>query len=801
MKTKKITQQKWGILVCITLISGAVSAQNISTESSSEYKKDSLKKTESIKQINLNEITVSASFLPEKTSPLRIKTINSSDISTKSVGQTYPEIMKSIPGIYATAESGSYGDARINIRGFKQENISVLLNGIPISGLTTGGMYWNNWIGLTDATNSVQVQKGPGASMLSDNSMGGTINIITTTPVRKESVSAGISVTDYGLTKYQASYNTGILKNGLAISLSASYATGHTFVESSNVNSWAYLLNVSKKIGAKQSLLLTLLGSPERHQQRSARLTMAEVEQYGTGYSKNWGYYKGKPRNISENFYHKPYLTLQHFWNISSATTINTAVYISNGNGGGLWSESKGTPIINFQKEGHIDWDAMIASNRLSTSGESVRVQTNYLAGHLQSGIKWGINTMLNSSTRLESGFHYQHYTTWEKEKISDLLGGDYWFEDYDNYSMAGASGRNQIKTVGDIIRLHSGKVINHGTIYSLITFDASKGDLRKKNNLTAKLGVSLMGSSIKRWDKYNYVSDIYSETARGTGYSIKAGLLAKLDKSNSVYLNGAVYSRIPYSDIYFSSWNNNITSGVKNENNFLGELGYRYIGTSFSTEITAYIAYWKNKSLMSNPYMVQEVGLSRYLVTGLDALHKGIEADFDYSPWRILQIKGYISIADWRWKNDVSAVIYDNYSGAVTSTLNIYTNGIPVGDSPQNQISLSAHFNPTTKTGIYVEWSYYDKYYADFEPSGRTDSSNRDVFRIPGYSILNAGVSFRFSLLNQSAVLNMNISNLTNTKYIERGLDGNDHSINSFKGYWSNGISAGISLRIETNF
>jgi hypothetical protein len=798
MKTKKFTQQKWGILVCITLISGAVQAQNIPTDSNSEYKKDSLKKTENIKQINLNEITVSASFLPEKTSPLRIKTINSSEISSKATGQTYPEIMKSIPGIYATAESGSYGDARINIRGFKQENISVLLNGIPISGLTTGGMYWNNWIGLTDATSALQVQKGPGASMLSDNSMGGTINIITSTPVEKSFTSVGVSITDYGLRKYQATYNTGILKNGWAASVSASYATGKTFVESSNVNSWAYLLNISKKINERSSLLLTLLGSPERHQQRSARLTLAEVEKYGAGYSKNWGYYNNKARNISENFYHKPYLTLQHFWELSENTSMNTAVYISNGNGGGLWSESKGTPIIGFQKDGHIDWDSVISSSRDASTGESIRVETNYLAGHLQSGIKWGVISNISERTKIESGFHYQHYTTWEKEKITDLLGGDYWFEDYQNYSMAGVAGRNQIKGVGDLIRLHSGKVIDHGTIYTLFTYDAAKGDAAKRRNITAKFGVSLMSSNIKRWDKYNYVADIYSKSAKGNGYSIKAGILAKLDPSNSLYLNGAVYSRIPYSDIYFSSWNNNITSGVKNESKFLTEAGYRYIGESFSTEVTAYIAYWKNKSLMSNPYMVQEIGLSRYLVSGLDALHTGVEADFEYTPFTQLKIKGYASIADWRWKNDVNAIIYDNYSGSVTGTFNIYTNGIPVGDSPQNQISVGANYNPSPAGSFYAELRYYDKYYADFEPSGRTDSSNREVFRIPGYSIFNAGASLKFKLLGKSAAINLNINNLFGTHYIERGLDGSDHTIETFKGYWSNGISANISLRVS---
>ncbi|MDD4501262.1 MAG: TonB-dependent receptor plug domain-containing protein, partial [Bacteroidales bacterium] len=142
-------------------------------------------------EINIREITVSASYLKTRSSPLRLATVDSRQIERKSAGKTYPELLAGIPGIYATSESGSYGDARINIRGFKQENISVLLNGIPISGLVTGNMFWNNWLGLADATYSVQVQKGIGASMLSDNSVGGTVNIITNTATAEPSASAG----------------------------------------------------------------------------------------------------------------------------------------------------------------------------------------------------------------------------------------------------------------------------------------------------------------------------------------------------------------------------------------------------------------------------------------------------------------------------------------------------------------------------------------------------------------------------------------------------------------------------------
>ena len=139
--------------------------------------------------LTLQEVTVKASFSNPNNSPLRLATIGGETLKSRATVRTYPELLKGIPGVYATAETGSYGDAKFNIRGFGQENIAVLLNGIPISGLTSGNMFWNNWMGLADATYAIQLQKGVGSSMLSDGSVGGSMNIITTTSVSAASYS------------------------------------------------------------------------------------------------------------------------------------------------------------------------------------------------------------------------------------------------------------------------------------------------------------------------------------------------------------------------------------------------------------------------------------------------------------------------------------------------------------------------------------------------------------------------------------------------------------------------------------
>ena len=62
----------------------------------------------------LEQITVSAGLKSVKNSPLRLQSVDDSEIRNKAVGRTYPELLREIPGIYSTAETGSYGDAKIN---------------------------------------------------------------------------------------------------------------------------------------------------------------------------------------------------------------------------------------------------------------------------------------------------------------------------------------------------------------------------------------------------------------------------------------------------------------------------------------------------------------------------------------------------------------------------------------------------------------------------------------------------------------------------------------------------------------
>ena len=762
--------------------------------------------------ILIKEIIVSSGVKQRNVSPLRLVDIDEKTIAIQAAGKTYPELLKDIPGIYATAETGSYGDAKINIRGFKQENISVLLNGIPISGLTSGNMYWNNWLGLTDATATIQVQKGVGGSMLSDNSVGGSINIVTKSPGVKPSYGAGYNYAGGGTSKAFVNYNSGQLRNGWGVSLMASRVWGSSWVECTDVDAWSYLFTVSKKVNDRHSFLFTAMGSPEKHSQRSARLTEQEVQQYGRGYSKNWGYItlpdgSKEARSISKNNYHKPYFTLNHYYTSKVGEkqrnfSLNNAVYVALAYGGGYWTETKGRNIASHQKDGHVDWDGVVAENKAAYANGTTEKErsaqnalSDYIAGHTQVGLKSTFDLELSDRFTLGGGLHYQGYFTWEKEQIKDLLGGEYWYEDYASNSLAGQAGRNSIKKVGDYIRTRNGKDTHFGTLYGSLAYKSEKWNV--------EMGASLNGSATQRWDSYNYTDDIYSDWAKGLGGAVKAGALYRINAATSLYLNGAYYSRVPYSSVFFASGNNQISADVKNEQNYLGEAGIRTVGARGGVEATVYASYWKNKSIMSNPYKYQEEDAYKFMIRGLDAFHYGMEVDayYNFSNW--LKGEAYASIGSWEWKNDVSAIIYDNYSGQKVQEIHVYSDGLPVGDAPQTQVGASVSVKPCTGLTMQLGWSYNARYWADFEPNTRTDANDRvEPYKLPDYNLVNLGVSYQTNFKagdkNVGAVFFFNLNNLFDEWYIERGKDGKDHTLGTFTGYWGQGRNCAFGVKFN---
>jgi len=753
--------------------------------------------------IGLGEVRVMSSYAADRRTPVAATTLPAQLIERHMGNQDFPEIMKNVPGVYATKEGGGNGDARLTIRGFQQENIALLLNGVPVSSVENGLVYWSNWVGLSDATQAIQVQRGLGASQVSLNSVGGTVNIITKTTEAVKGGTFRYGISDYGNSKVTISLSTGKMKNGYAVTFLGSHTKGPGYVDATYVDAWAYFLSVSKEFSTKHKMVFTAMGAPERHGQRNYGMTQAGIDAFGNKYNDNWGMYNGKILNLSENFYHKPQISLNDYWAISPVAFLSTSAYVSFGSGGGAWTEAYnfGKQSNQYRKNNQIDWDAVYLNNAANSDSAklangshvknySLNILTNYLASHVWTGILSSLTWKANDKLKFVSGVHARYFKSHLREEVADLMGGKNWIDDY-AYSLAGVSGRNQIKGIGDVVNVDNYSEVDVASAFSQAEYT--------KGAWSVFAAASLSNTWYRRTDPYNYVTNDRSALVSKTGFDIKTGANYNINARHNFYLNAGIYSREPYFKFVFVNFSNAVARDLKNEKIKAVEIGYGYTGEKSKLRLNAYYTLWQDKSILSDENIqLADSSQTRALIRGLDAIHKGIECEYSLQLLPGLNVELSFSLADWRWKNDVFASLY-NDNQVLVDTMQVYADGLYVGDAPQTQATMRVNYKLPGDFDVSANYIYSERLYANFDPALRDDPNDRNQpYRIPAYGLLDLYLGYSFSIGELPVYANLSCFNVLNTESIMRGDDGATHDLDSFQGFWTLGRTFNMAVKIS---
>jgi len=752
----------------------------------------------------LDEVTITSGLVKEGETPVTVSTITSRTIQKELGDRPLPLMFNNVPGVYSVRNGGGSGDAEMSIRGFGQENVGVLLNGVPINGVENGLIYWSNWLGLTQVAAEIQIQKGPGFANAAVNAVGGSVNIITEPAQNQQGGFASYQLTSYGNQKATLAINSGKLKNGWSISAMGSFIKGPGYINATYVEGWSYYLALSKQLNAKNKLSITLLGAPQYHGQRTLKLTDEEHSYHGNLFNKDWGSMNGEINNASENFYHRPFLGINHYLQLDRNKKLTTNVYLISGTGGGKWSESfnYAPTIFHYRNtSGQIDWPEIYEINDThngiyvledgdTVSGYSLNVQTEFLASHIETGLISNYEQQLNKSLKFVAGIHYRYFNSFLREEITDLLGGDFYIDDY-AWAVDGAAGRQEIRTVGDIIKVNNNSLINFLNAYAQLIF----------NNKHFNAFVSLNGNYnwYQRIDNYNYVNNTKSELITIPGMDVRAGIGYSPTIQNTIYANAAFISKAPYFKFVFGNFNNTPVINLKNERISTVEAGYRFQNRSVTANLNGFYTLWNNVSLLSDEYVQLESNLqTRAMINGLNSVHKGIELEFIARIDRNFTIGGFFLLGDYRWTNNVTATLFNNENVAV-DTVNVFVKNIFVGGTAQQQFGLFVNLRLLEFFTLKAEWQLNNKTYASFNPTFRTNPDDMSQpYRFPLYNTLNVYLGIPFQLFNTTALIQINAYNLLNSIHIEYGEDGPNHDLNTFQGFWSFGRTFDFMFKIN---
>jgi len=740
----------------------------------------------SLRNVTLQEVEVVGDLAQARQTPVAFSSISPVQLEEELASQDIPMILNSTPGVYATQQGGGDGDARINIRGFSQRNVAVMIDGLPVNDMENGWVYWSNWFGLDLVTQTIQVQRGLGASKLALPSVGGTMNIITAGIAQKRKISLKQEVGSDGYLRSSIGLQSGQLKGGWGVTFAGSYKRGNGWVDRAFTEGWFYYLKVDKKLG-KHIISFTAMGAPQEHGQRRYKKPIATydsayaadlgVEQSpgsyfqsdyidtnsmvnkGLRYNSDWGRYTtidGQEiiLNDKKNYYHKPMFTLRHFWSASDKFYLSNIVYLSLGDGGGtsLKKSVKTIPAPGFiTSEGQINLQKYYDVNinyfdpQYPDEPKAYQFVRSNKNNHNWVGLLSTFNYKFNDGLKLSGGIDLRRYVGTHYEEVYDLLGGTY-VTDPNNKNRDPFT---QLR-VGDKINYHNDALVQWGGFFTQLEYTTGlfsafanltgaytgykKIDYFKMKSITLSDTVIKVGYQDVEYNGTTYTLDTegveyeQSDWKWIPGITFKGGANLNVSERSNIFANLGVLSKAPVFNNVYERYSVKQLREIENEFITAFEVGYSYKGHVFAMNSNAYYTVWKNKPgrPVSVPLSDGETGYGN--IQGMDALHMGIELDFAYKVLQNLDVQALFSLGDWRWTSADSVRLYDD-NNQLARTDYFNAKGVHVGDAAQTQLGLSLRYEPIKRLYFSGRITFFDRHYADFNPFDLNPEKNPESF------------------------------------------------------------------------
>jgi len=782
--------------------------------------------------VALSALEVLASRADE-TTPVAYTNVTKEEMEVRLGSQDIPMILNTTPSVYATQQGGGAGDARINVRGFNQRNVAVMINGVPQNDMENGWVYWSNWDGVGDATSSIQMQRGLSAVNLATPSIGGTMNIITDPASQEKGGKIKQEVGEGGFLKSTLNYNSGLINDKLALSGTIVRKTGDGFIDGTWTDAWAYYAGASYAVNDDQRFELYAIGAPQRHGQNLYKQNIATYSQelagdidgyndsaYVSGekfeheagrfYNQNVAPvssdYKGKQYfymygdktqdrydpnflNERENFFHKPLVNLNHFYDINDDMRLSSVAYWSGGSGGGTgtYGSVSRTPAI----EGNPwyasspwtwDWNAEIAQNSANvdsafsdTENRSTGILRNSINRQDTYGLISKLNYDVSDELELQVGIDWRTAGIEHAREVRDLLGGDYYVDYADNNAPDGKK-----VGLGDIIAYH-----NETTVDWFGAFLQGKYEMDKMS-LYGMGGISTIGYTYK--DHFSVEKELVEADAITT-FQVKGGGRYNLDDRLSAFANLGYVEKPPILDNVID-YDGNVSTNPENEKFTSMEIGGEYNSGLVSIKGSYYNTQWKDRNLTKSVETGQGDSGDTDIIylTGVNQSHSGVEIESKVALHEMVDVDFIVSFGDWYFDGDANGDYTEmeyNEDGQVigtTSTEYRYAlDKLKVGDMPQTSYVGGLTLKPIDGLRVQGLYKWYDNHYSDWSPDSREvegDADRAQVWKTPSYGKLDLHLSYKLpEIAGLDMTLHGHMFNALDNVYVQDAVDNSKYN------------------------
>jgi len=668
-----------------------------------------------VSAVEMSALEVLASRAGEKT-PVAHTTVVKEELEFRLGSQDLPMSLNLTPSVYATQQGGGAGDARINVRGFNQRNVAVMINGVPQNDMENGWVYWSNWDGVADASHSIQIQRGLSAVNLATPSIGGTMNIITDPATHEKGGKFKQESGAGGFLKTTLNYNSGLIGDKLALSGAIVRKTGDGVIDKTWTDAWAYYFGASYALDSKNRFELYAIGAPQRHGQNLYKQNLGaydadfaesvdgyDTEALGTEdgegqfvdvgrfFNQNWSPissdYTGKQYwymygaktvdrhdpnflNERENYFHKPLVNLNHYLTINDKTRLSSVLYWSGGSGGGTGTYGK---IPTLDADGNLgdedykfyygrgpwtrDWNTLVDYN--SGDADTVWVDKSALARTHGEGNNQSVGILRNSINRqstigLISKLNYD---------LSDALKLQFGLD----WRTAGIEHAREVRDLlgGDYYvdfaddNSPDGKRVELGDIiayHNETTVDWLGGFVQGAyaSGPLSAYGMGGVSQIAYTYQDHFTVADEVIEADAIITTQFKGGAMYDITDGISVFGNFGIVEKPPIMDnvIYFDG---TVASDPANEKFVSSEAGVSYSSGFGAVKVSAYNTDWKDRNLTKSVTSGQGSSGDTDVIflTGINQKHQGVEVEASTEVFDILRLDAIVSVGKWKFDGD----------------------------------------------------------------------------------------------------------------------------------------------------
>ena len=617
-----------------------------------------------------------------------------------------------------------------------------------------------------------------------------------------------------------ATYNSGLQKNGLAYSVSASRRWGNKgFVEATLYDAFSLFGALSYNINDNHNVNVTAIYAPSRKGQTTA-ITERVFNQFGSSYNPYWGIQENEKRNSSISKFKAPIFMFGHrFKNERLTVSTNISYQSVNQKNSRLDYTDAPNPYPNYWKylseiteNPQIVWLNLYETNlnttNLTDGGSARYLLYNHVKNDKILTVNSVLNQKVNEHMNFDVGASFKSSSSENYAIPKDFLGATF-YNDVNPFTLIeGKPSKNDVlgkesKGLDHKIKYNYDLNANQLSAFAQLQFQYDKTDFY--------IATNYINTAFQRNGKFlnqSYESNSLgkSESSSFNNFDVKVGVNYKIHTNHSFQLNSAYLTKAPIiqnSSINIRE-NNAIVPNLVSEKMTSADASYLINTPKFQSRLTGYYSDFKDGTTVNSFFAEIGSGADFFqeVITNIDKRHLGLELGLEYEIIPNLSGSAVVAFGQHTYTNNANVGVNFDIANLSDNVINntgfidlgeTYLKNYKVANGPQQAYSLGLFYKNSKDWWLNASGNYFSNGYLDISAITRTDGffNNPNDFGQPfqdinfdlarkllkqekfdSYSIVNlsAGKSWKLNRINVKLVAS--IHNLFDANYKSGGYE-----------------------------